>query len=591
MSLANYLDAQKVITADQIILTQEPNDFDDGARISDTVVYLGNATYSLSPATTTIIGPNADWTPLFFDASGLNPPFVDYLNIRPQVDLFNFQQLANMTYKVFVNSQSSFDFSYRIAVYDASLNFIQAYDAINYDPSNNTRDPPKIDGITLQGWSVQIPRTAFYAFMEVKNNTTGSIEFQFDLGNSNLENAIDNSVENNLLGSRPSTNIFTSDYYVSIRDASGVEKDLATLEAEVAALQATTATQQNEITDISNNYLPLTGGTMTGTLEITGVNSYLIAEHISAVDDYIIVNNGGRLTNNNEIFYIESGDTVNFPNQPIIRFSEWDSGVKVIDIDTANKILDTDAVAIKTANYSNLDTQVKANQTQITTNTSNISANTSAIASKLSLTGGTMTGSINLGGTNRITNSAAPVGVADLTNKQYVDNAVATASGSIPSNYSRAIVNNWDGATISSTDINNPSVITTYQFNTPSIFKSGDNFSLNITFPQMIFKSGGAGSQPPTQLYYGIRYKFSTASSWFYSWIGSSLSTDSVNYQMATNPTLLASLSITGAVPPVIQVQPVAYLSASTYNWTVHNSLYVPYGLPANAIFTKSTII
>lgn len=439
MSLANYLNNDKIITTEQISLTQEPNDFDDGARISDTIVYMGNATYLKT--LTQVIAPNQQFTPLFFDPSGLSPPLADYLNVRPSVDLFNFQQLANITYKVFVNSHSSFNFSYRLSVYDASLIKVLNYEAITYDPSNNAKDPPVIDGINFYGYSVILPTNAVYAFLEVKNNTTGSIEFQFDIGNSQLENAVDNSIQSGLLGSRASTNIFSSDYYVAVRDASGVERDITILEAEVAQLQTdvsalTIDVSQNtaSIIDISNEVdlkVNRSGDTMTGALTLdfpsSGFpNGFALTypppplltdvRSVSLTDGGLSFNN----TNGNTVGQIQI-----FNNQMNLFAG---SGISFLT-NTLTDPISFNSRRISSVGDPNANTDATTKQyvdglTQ---------ANTNAIATKLPLSGGTMTGSINLNGTNRITNSANPVAIGDLTNKAYVDNADTTLSNAIQS--------------------------------------------------------------------------------------------------------------------------------------------------------------
>ena len=69
---------------------------------------------------------------------------------------------------------------------------------------------------------------------------------------------------------------------------------------------------------------------------------------------------------------------------------------------------------------------------------------------KLDLSGGTMTGSINLNSTNKIINSAAPTNPGDLTNKSYVDNGLGVVSTNAAQNLDRAVVN-WQ---------NNPRIIT-----------------------------------------------------------------------------------------------------------------------------------
>lgn len=54
-----------------------------------------------------------------------------------------------------------------------------------------------------------------------------------------------------------------------------------------------------------------------------------------------------------------------------------------------------------------------------------VDTNTTAIAGKLNLSGGTMTGAINMG-SKKITNLATPTNNADATTKQYVDSKVPT---------------------------------------------------------------------------------------------------------------------------------------------------------------------
>jgi hypothetical protein len=52
---------------------------------------------------------------------------------------------------------------------------------------------------------------------------------------------------------------------------------------------------------------------------------------------------------------------------------------------------------------------------------------TNSIATKLPLAGGTMSGNLNMGGTNIVTNLAAPANVGDAANKAYVDGLTSTA--------------------------------------------------------------------------------------------------------------------------------------------------------------------
>lgn len=452
MSLANYLNNSKIYTTAEIELTQEPNDLTDSARITDTITYLGNATYTLQPPTTTLITANQDFTPLFYDVSGVSPPLVDYLNVKPTNDLFNFTQLANIVYKIRILSTSSLNFSYRLASYDADLNRVSAYDSITFDPSNNNLDPSSIDAITLNGWSVEIPKNAVYVFMEVKNNTTGNINISFDYANSQLTNAIDNSVSNinnGLLSSRPSVNVFTSEYFSEILDPSGVLIDISILESDVAKLQIDVSNNFNSIVNIENSYLPLTGGTITGGLTIDGVatikggkdNGMTIEDLYNSSTNE---NNEFRFTIGRSAYTFYAGGTklcAKIADNKNASYRDLDMSGNTIIFDGQTRIAPLDggdALGI----YSGDNRFIALYKTYIDTNlpiqmsgygisnmgngtNPNDAVNKSQLDTKLNLAGGTMTGNISLGGSRRITNSAPPVSIGDLANKQYVDNAVS----------------------------------------------------------------------------------------------------------------------------------------------------------------------
>ncbi len=556
MSIANYLqtiDNTKTFSTFAVNLTQEPNSFADGARISDTVVYMGNATYPIIPPTITTIGPNADWTPLFFDPSGLNPNKIDYLNIRPSIDLFNFQQLANMTFKTYINSISSFNFSYRLAVYDINLNFLQAYPEIIYDPSNNTRDPPVIDGIEFYGWSVEIPTTAFYAFMEVKNNTSGSIVFEFQLSNSQLENAIDNSVELGLLGSRQSTNIFTNRYNVSIRDISGVEKDLTQLEADVAQLKIDVS---NLEIDVSQN-----------TADIIELNS----DKLDA--------SGGVLLSD-----------LNADSKKIINLATpMDAG------DAVNKVYADGIVVDVDASLNALSSQVSANTTGIN---SLAQATASLNNNKLNKAGDTMTGILNMGN-NKITNLTGPSANGDAVNLAYLNNAIAnipppppsppvitSANGTLKGGKDGS-TENFNNLTITSTNANSPTIIAGYRLPIPSFLSNNDRYSVLVQFPPIVLTANGNG----TDVILGYRVKGVNDANWNYRynfksrWQSGSL----LSFQITANENALFNTSF-GA----FQIQLIAYLTQSSPNWSVENnsfSLNNSTGLEANYIIQKSFLL
>jgi hypothetical protein len=60
---------------------------------------------------------------------------------------------------------------------------------------------------------------------------------------------------------------------------------------------------------------------------------------------------------------------------------------------------------------------------------------TNSIATKLPLAGGTMSGNINMGGTNIITNLPTPTNVGDVTSKSYVDGQITSSATTLTTAY------------------------------------------------------------------------------------------------------------------------------------------------------------
>jgi hypothetical protein len=85
-----------------------------------------------------------------------------------------------------------------------------------------------------------------------------------------------------------------------------------------------------------------------------------------------------------------------------------------------------DYVAFTTSNYMDAETDVAAAMLALDTQ---LAATDAVAQAALPLAGGTMSGNINMGGTNQVTNMAAPTNGTDAANKAYVD---AMAQGLMP---------------------------------------------------------------------------------------------------------------------------------------------------------------
>lgn len=438
MSLANFLTTtDKVFFTDQTLLTREPATLDDAARISDTLLYVGTATFPI-PTVQVITSGDTEFTPLFLDPSG-NPS--DPLIIRTPVDIFNFEQLAFINYSIDVLSLSMPKFNIRFALYDASLQRILAYDPITFDPSNNTNDPPTITGFELVGFSVQVPATARFGVVEIQNVLgQGAGEFSFGFGQSQLENALETSQK--FFPSRQPFNIFAVNYRLNIRDISGVEADLTILEAEVAALQSDVAgldisvnTIEGQITSI-NSSISILDASFTfleAGLVLTDVSLASLSATVEDLSANVVRQGGGDITGNytfingvkiTQDLEIDGSISSNFLNNLLnqklsLTGGTMASGGTADIVMNGSRVtgLNDPALPQDAATKSYVDTQV---------------ATAISISGEfLRLSGGTMTGAVDMGGF-ALTNLITPTANSDAATKQYVDNQVTISGDFLP---------------------------------------------------------------------------------------------------------------------------------------------------------------
>lgn len=417
MSFANYLSREgnsRVPEFSDLQLRQEPDELKDAARVSDTITYVGVGSYAST--TSTLLTPSdTDFTPLFYDPTGVSPPKDEYLRVKTSLDTNNFEQLANVSYKVYINSTSVDKFNVRLAAYDSSLNRLEAYPPILYDPSNNTRDPPVIDGFTLYGYGVDYPVGCEYVFLEVDTSGNGSIQFEYDYAHSQLEVAFNTSSETGT----PAKNVFGIDYFISIRDISGVEKDLTAIEADIDTLDNSVNTIEgdlvtldqevkqtaNVVLDLSQTALRLSGGTMTGILDmdsnpITGLDAPSSNDEpaTKAYVDSIESDVSGAISTLDSKVSTNENDISSLQSSKLNKSGDTMSGA----LNMGNKQikqLATPSASSDSATKGYVDTETAKN---------------------LSKSGGTLQGVLNMG-SNKIENCATPSASNDVATKGYVD--------------------------------------------------------------------------------------------------------------------------------------------------------------------------
>ena len=435
MSLANYLTTDnKIFFTDQTLITREPADLDDAARISDTLLYVGTATFPI-PTTQVISATDTAYTPLFLDPSA-NPS--DPLIIRTPVDIFNWEQLAFINYGIDVVANSMPKFNIRFALYDDSFNRVSAYDPITYDPSLNFSDPPSLTGFELVGYSVQVPENVRYGVVEIQNILgQGAGEFRFGYGQSQLENALETSQK--FFPSRQPYNIFTVNYRLNIRDISGVERDLSILEAEVAALQADVSgldisvnaiEGQISVIDSSINLLDASFSFIESQIAVTDASLASLTSEVNDLSANAVRQGGGNITGNytfingvkvTQDLIIDGAISSNFLNNllnaklSLAGGTMASGGAADINMNGSRVTgLNNPALPQDAATKSYVDTTV-----------------TGISGEFLRLSGGTMSGALSMG-TSKITGLGTPTDNADAATKLYVDNAVGGGIAFVP---------------------------------------------------------------------------------------------------------------------------------------------------------------
>jgi len=457
MSFANYLQTYngsgKQATFSNVVINTDPEELDDAPRLGDTLLYSGNATYPLITTTQSVPYTQNDFVPLFETGQAEN----DYLRVKSDLVNPNYAQLANVEYSLFITGCSLSNFDFRYAVYDEDLSRVKVYDTLSWSPFENSTQPTSLSKIILKGMSVDYPDNAVFGFVEVSvppDNTSGSVAFQFDYAYSQLENAVDTSIEAGAVGSRSSLDIFVADYGDLVIDASGIEPQIQALQADVDALDTQVPLNTAKIADVSNqvdtntanisNKVDITGDTMTGALQFGSAGASSIrfapadATHQAQVSADTI-QTALAVQHNTEIY-----------------MSQYNGGAnkKVVFNMTNGDITTPGQVA--SAGFSSIGGSCSIQGASLNMNNQKIvnvasPSNPNEVATKtyvdnrpvLALAGGTMAGSIAMGG-SRITNMGTPTQPTDAATKSYVD--ATGGDGDLASILSRG--NNADGQNI-----------------------------------------------------------------------------------------------------------------------------------------------
>lgn len=433
MSSANYLNAEKQYSAPTFVITEDPKELDDGARVIDSIRFIGNGTYPMNTEQT-ITG--TEYTPLFL--TGLSEE--DYMRIKSEGTNTNYDQLAIVEYKLKILGNSMDTFNIRFATYDGSLNRVEAYDPILYDPSNNLNQSALLSSLNMRGFSVEYNKDAVYGFLEISGDGTGSIRCGFDYANSDLQNSIDTSRDTD---APTLLNLWRLDTDDLVRDASGVEQEIHQLEAEVGLLQAGQTALDTSVNALETDKVAIAGDVMTGGLTTGNKGGYGSGWRGSL-----------RLGNTPSAWLLEGSDPSDNYRPSIGFYSSVGNGQRSIYLWSGDKCVNAytpnwtnptmslgNGITLNAPTNMGDDLNMATHRIQNLPNTptdpndavckawvdgetgglqSSITANTNAIAGLLPKAGGTMTGALNMNG-SRITNVPTPIQGGDGANKQYVD--------------------------------------------------------------------------------------------------------------------------------------------------------------------------
>jgi len=430
MSYANYTERTSFggsqLTVGDITILKEPDALDEGARISDTITYIGNATYPLG-STETVGAGDTDYTTLFVNTYNED----DILRVKPDQETTNFTQYANLDFLCnLTHSCPSLDL--RVVSLDNQLNIVDTFTDLPLELSGTS-----INSFHIRGFAVDISSNAEYLTLQARNpDGTGSANIEFKYFNSQLENAIDTSIEAGDTPSRSPTNIFdieTGNFFIDLSGASAI---ISALQSDVATLQTETADLSSAIVSNTNalaGKYDKTGGVVSGSATFQNTIGSTFAG-----DNFW----NGSLTVSNpqvgKLRFTAVGGTSFIQSNGDIRFSNYASGNIRALIDTGNNLSvgggyyqtgSSPSVlsGLLTPNggvdmCGNTITNLPAPSTDNEPATKGYTD--TGLATKLSKSGDTMTGQLNMGGF-RIVNGLAPNSSTDIATKGYVDQAVA----------------------------------------------------------------------------------------------------------------------------------------------------------------------
>ena len=186
------------------------------------------------------------------------------------------------------------------------------------------------------------------------------------------------------------------------------------------------------ITPPTGDYLPLSGGQMSGNIDMDSNRITSLGAPTAGTDavnkDYVdsavtgfLPTTGGTMTGNISM----SGSS------KVTQATAPTENADLTNKQYVDQQIAAGAYTLPAATSSTLG-GVKIGENVNVTEDGTISVTIPSVTGFLPTTGGTMTGNITMDGSSKVTQATAPTGNADLTNKQYVDQQIAAGAYTLP---------------------------------------------------------------------------------------------------------------------------------------------------------------
>jgi hypothetical protein len=343
-----------------------------------------------------------------------NPPpslKINHFYEKYDVKNMNVEKILNIDYEINVLSNPFSNFASRLFITDENNSILYRSPEFDYDSTTT----PSLNKIVYKATNLRIPENSYQVFIGISTpeGADGKI-FKHKLTNAIASSKLINN-NNNVY------DVVTCNFESAFKDSNGIQQDITQIEADIQTLQTT------KVNLNGNN-------TITGQTDFIG-DINLNGNLALSDNKYVLVSSSeglGRISSGDGAFFIESNVNTN----GVIKFSYMDESVGPMTIITKSGseavIIDSVLNLNNTVQLGNMPFDANNNWIENLKYPSQNSHATSKqyvddmLATKLDLSGGTMTGPINMN--NNFINGLAlnPTSDHQAVPKKYVDDLIVS---------------------------------------------------------------------------------------------------------------------------------------------------------------------